>query len=538
MAMINYRKAAALRTMLNVRERMIGITSGVTPAVWLPKDAAWLRLPLAKRELGLRRLRIIREYDGIPVPTTSDARKAAEKMGVQLRSFYAMLRRWRETNRSPFALVPHSTEMPERKSRLDEAVAESLRLLSEKVVGAYPNARMRDLMSAVKTDWDSKLKIPSDVTLRAFLERAQSVVPHQRGSKIVDSLGFADQEPARWFGDVLIVDHTSFGNLLVMANDAAWHPTVTLLIDEFTGSPVGASAYADRPYGDGVVSALEDMVARFNRLAPGVGLSDATIVYAATFDREWSGLATEIQERGFNINETKRGTLEQGDAIRRYVGSSLDGIVLQSSRATRKAKVEEVDTEHQSLLSPDEMRTVISDAVERVFTSRVPVEERVGGRSAGRGDRAGRRTSLISPPHDGENVSTDPLEDFAAAQRLREGFWSSRASDGPRARLADGGYGGGRRSPGIFRRQLERFVKEVAGRYLRSMTISAPGAHVPGWLVEVVVNDISVRELVWLELAREAVELDERESTFVQFRVSTAGVEGSAADGAGSEGGA
>jgi hypothetical protein len=489
--------------------------------VSLKRDPAWLRLPIAKKEIGLKRLRVMLEYDREKARTKAEAQAAADEIGMKLRSFYALHKLWRDSNRSRMALVPYAAEVATRRSRLGHEVSSRLTALAQSLVASAPTATPGALLPKLRELWGDGVSRPSDVTFRSYLERAREEHRPQPGSISAESLGYNKQPKADGFGDVLIIDHTAPADILTHTSRGIVAPTVTLVLDEYTGSPVGAACHDGSPSADLVLAALADAQKRLARLAPACSLEGAGIVYSGTFDREWRGLSEDLLAAGYFVNERIEGRLSVGHAIRQLIGTSLDEVPLHSGRAVRKDIETEIDPEHKALLPLKDVRVVIEDAVDKVFEQRVPISERHRDPSIDEPpvyksmQLRGEFTGDLEP-----DWKSDDIDE--ALQRAREEHLWLQMDRGYSPRIAAFGHGFGRRSPGVFRRQIERLVREVAEDSLVSIEIVEPNSDQPSWDVKVIINDAALRTPIWLEFAREAIDLADVEFTFVHFTVDVA----------------
>ena len=488
--------------------------------VSLARDASWLRLAIAKKQIGLKRLTVMLEYDSHKSRTKADAQRAADAIGVKLRSFYALLKAWRESGRSPIALVPYGEDSSARKSRLPENVADKLRKISAKVVSRFPAGSTGALLILVRQAWKNDADRPSDVTIRSYIERAREEHRPDPGAISAEALGFNGPEKSTGFGDVLIIDHTAPADILIKSSSGTIAPTVTLVIDEFTGATLGASTYDGYPNGDAVIASLVDAKRRLARIAPGCDLKGATIVFATTNEREWHGLVDELLSEGFSTSEHTDVRLVVGNTIRHVVGTSLDDVVLHSNRAIRKEPELRVDPERKALLSLKDARVVIEDAVEKEF------HRRVEGISLERtapspGIRNTRHSLVTSRSANFDDAHSDQVvAEHLQEQRMKDAYLQIRLTSTDRNRLAGLHTSPGKRSPGIFRRQLKKLAQRVGGDHILTVDVTDPTSSAPAWELRVTVDDVSLRTPIWIELAREALDLADNEMTFVHVTVN------------------
>lgn len=487
----------------------------------LAADPAWLRLPIAKKKIGIERLRVMLEYDRAEGRTKSEAQAAADKVGVRLRSFYALLKQWRDANRSPFVLIPYASEGGTRRSRLPEGVADKLQDFAKQQVADLPAAPTSELITRLKSAWGNEPALPSDVTIRSFIDRARGDHRPAPGTITAEALGFNKQSKSRGFGDVLIIDHSAPADMLIQTHKGSVPPTFTLVIDEFTGTPVGASVSKHSPSGDSVVAAIANARDFIARLVPEAEVSGATIVFASTYDRTWRGLSEDLIASGYRVNEVTEGTLTVGHVIKQIIGSRLDDIPLQSSRALRKAPEVGIDPERKTLLKLNGFRRIVEDAVEKVFRERLdsdniilPPDDEYEPRPVSLKAELRGFSTFGSNPEE-----LEPPEGAAALERAQKVFLDLRAKQAKSGRVARPNASRTFRSPGIFHRRLERLAHEISGPSLVSAEVIPPQSGQPAWALVVTVNDPTMRTPVWLELAREAISLADLELTLVQVTV-------------------
>lgn len=520
MSYVSAKEARRMESEITAAETALAVDFPLQ-VVSLKRDPAWLRLPIAKKEIGLKRLRVMLEYDREKTRSKAEAQAAADEIGMKLRSFYSLHKLWRDSNRSRMVLVPYAAEISTRKSRLGDEVSSRLTTLAESLVASAPTATPGTLLPKLRELWGDELSRPSDVTIRSYLERAREDRRPPLGSISAESLGYNKQPKADGFGDVLIIDHTAPADILTYTSRGIVAPTVTLVLDEFTGGPVGAACHDGSPSADLVLAALADAQKRLARLAPACSLEGASIAYSATFDKEWRGLSEDLLAAGYFVNERIEGRLSVGHAIRLLIGTALDEVALHSGRALRKDVETEIDPEHKALLPLKDVRAVIEDAVDKAFELRVPVSERRRNPSV---DEPPVYKSMQLRGGFAGDLEPDwkPVDIDEDLQRAQEKHLSLQKDRGHSPRIAAFGHSSGKRSPVVFRRQIERLVHEVAKDSLVSMEVIEPASDQPSWDVKIIVNDATLRTPIWLELAREAIDLADMELTFVHFTVEVA----------------
>lgn len=500
---------AAARALLSRVNTLEDETSPENILVTLRDDPDWLVLPLAKREAALKRFKVLRAYDRKKKPTKKQAADAAAELGIQLRSFYAMLRSWRDKGKTPFALVPYrGEEDAPRPSRLDPAVAkhliEQVRTLLKEKPSLPPGEAVRDIAAG----WPQTLGRPSAVTVRSYLERERAAVPAEPGtlSLAIGATGHEDVEAATRFGEVIVVDHTSPARLLI-DGETAIAPTITLAIDLFSGMPVGAAVSEDEPGPEAVLDALADAHERMAALGED-GPIAPRILYASTPDLEWTMLREQLQADGFDVGEWRDHRLQYGGPIKRLIGSKLGSIALHPSKAGR-ASGNSIDPDQDALLTMNQMLFVVDAVLERIIEERLPMLPGSGAARLGlpvwlmsRGSLKARTRPLIQLDIDrsGPSLDDDMTSDIVELTTGRDG------------ELLDP----------EFEVELRDIVADIVGRQLTGVEVHAPTPSAPGWLVQVSIRNMRHLPEAWLRLAREAIEIAETDGEMVRFEVVVA----------------
>lgn len=468
----------------------------------LRSDPAWLQLPPAKRDVTLTRHKVLRAFDEKKTPTRAEAIAAAAELNVQLRTFYALLRDWRDKGRSALSLVPYGAdEGSVRPSRLEAPVAERLTQDVRALLADNPSIRPGEAVQAVHSTWPATLKRPSSVTVRNYLERLKAEQPPPPGSLKV-TLGSSPREKAETssrFGEVLVIDHTSPARLLLDQKDGktATVPTITLAIDLWSGVPIGASVNGGDPGPEGLLNALADARARVNGF--GSDVIRPRIVYASTPDLEWDRLRDALMTDGLEIVEHRDHRLRRGGFAKRLIGSKLDNIQLQALRSSRPG-VDCLDANENALLTIRQMRFVMDAALDRLVDRRLKqaVDQKGGGLDLP--ERIALRGTL--------KEQWVPLIDL-------RGDSLANAEDGAKQHCADGTSITNDQQ--AIEDELRAIVAAAAGPLLVDVDVRAPEAHSPGWAVSVSVNDGFDVPALWLRLAREAVRLFDMRGITVRF---------------------
>jgi hypothetical protein len=489
------------------------------PATIADLGPSWLLIPEAKREVALRRLGILLEYDGQRQRTKAEAQAAADSMGVKLRSFYAILKSWREDGRSPLTLVPHGPAPGARRSRLTPPVASELAKLAGSVAREQPDARVGDLLKEVKRRWTLDEGPPSEVTIRAYLNL--KLAKNRPSGSLPAAFGIGEglDDPATRFGEVLVIDHTAPADI-VLRGDGRHAPVITMAIDLFAGVPVGAFVGEDYPNGDCVMAALDDAIVRLRKIAGTDDVAKPRVRLDTSRDLEWDGLSDELWRDGFSPIERVSGRIDHGAAAQRLLAGRLGRIALQPSKVVRGPGRHAASKE--SALSLDEVRAVVADAIEADLAARLPEGAREALRSAEHDGPAQTRLS-VSFGGERETFAHDPFAHDPEARALNNEILRQRFGFVVQERLnapsPTAGNGRGLRSPGLFKRALDRMVAEVAGAHLVRTEIDPPVRGRPSWEMRVEVDRANVKGLIWVELARRMTEIFMLEETLVQVTV-------------------
>lgn len=458
----------------------------------------WLLLPTAKRAVTVKRLEALTAYDELREPTSKQAAEAAEKLGLGLRRFYDLLSNWRENDRSPHVLVPYQALSGVRKSRLsDQAVAGSLRAIIDDFLAERPTAPPSAVIRHVRDEWDRPEKLPSDVTIRNFLERALQERRAAPGTLTISLTGAVEDETtASRFGEVIVIDHTAPSDLILAYEDGA-APTITLAIDLWSGAPIGAVATDDYPAAEAVVLALENAADRVYDLGDGEHAVKPRIVLASTFDSGWTELREALLDEGYDLIERRDSTLHHGGLTKRIIGPTLGELQLQPKAASRReARGQEVDLEKTAILPLEQVQQILDMIVDDAFDELVPDTVLAGLPAI---DLTAVRSMLrrpVMPEYTGIPIRLDMdrcdgLDDVGAERSVT-----------PFDMTPD-------KLIGIVRRMLGKSVGDASAKREQS----------GGWHVSVQVADPAARTPTWLALAREALRLYDEEGIFVRIDV-------------------
>lgn len=450
----------------------------------------WLMLPLAKQDVVLRRLKALRDYDGLETPTTVDALKAAKAAGVAIARFYQLLSHWRANGRSPFSLVPHQSLGAERPTRL--AVSETAKAITDAIAALLrtdPLAPTGRVIAHVRRTWKGPGELPTDTALRAFHERVVRSARPVPGTLTLSTPGQPQEDDvvAERLGETLVIDHVAIKGLV--AQEDRMQPTVTLAIDLWSGCALGAAALPGPPSPDGLVLALDEVSRRLSRQAPGSGSGEDArgpkprLVIATTFARRWSSLVDALLAAGHEVVERRDVFLQQGGPSRRLLGMRIGSLDLER-RADRRGQFDPRTTAMQPMHT---IHDILEVCIDEVASERVPTA-----------------AWASAVPFD--------LSD------LREtGPWDETSEAGHPA-AAEAAQTSEERE---LRRQLEQLAGSHTPGGARTVRIERRGDS--GWHMTVAVADPAARDAAFIELAQRAMRLsaEHRVPIVVEVEAST-----------------
>ncbi|RUN77632.1 hypothetical protein EJC47_04335 [Sphingomonas sp. TF3] len=456
-------------------------------------DPQWVQLPPARKSAALTRLHALSLYDGLKRPTKKDAEAAAAKLKVKLRTFYAMLRDWRDQQRSVFALVPYRQADGGRNSKLADDALEKLTLIIDEILRHDPGAAPGEVIRTVSTKWGRSLKKPSDVTIRNYLDRALASHDPEPGTlKLRTGSGEAGATvTAERFGEVIVIDHTAPARILV-DGEAVTSPVITIAIDLWSGAPIGAAVSLDGPSPEAVLDALADAMERLDTGMPEGELIEPRILIATTPEQEWSEALLILEDQGCEILEQRDHRLRFGTYAKRLLGPQLASIPLQASKAGRQVEGGSIDVEQDALLTLREMQFLVDDAISKMMKRRVP-DGAVGGHvRLGLSALVGR-LSLTQ--------RWRPLIDLGSEGRLHHvGMEAHDIAQGLDVHGTDA--------------QRKTYLRELAERIadedLLDVLVQAPDENRGHWEVEVLLLPDSNAYAVWIELAELALDLGDQ----------------------------
>ncbi|HET9639606.1 MAG TPA: hypothetical protein VFP12_10395 [Allosphingosinicella sp.] len=459
-------------------------------------ETEWLLLPIAKQEVALRRLKALRAYDELESPTSADTLRAAKEAGLAIARFYQLVAHWRAHDRSPFSLVPHQKLGMERPTRLAaEETASAISASIKSLLERDPLASTAQIISHVRQTWTGPGDLPSDTALRVFHERALRSANPTPGTLTLN-LGRQAQERdvvAERFVETLVIDHTSIKRLV--AEEDGLPPTITLAIDLWSGSPLGAAVIAGSAEPRGVLLALQDVNRRISLAREDDVVSQTSsqpkpkIVIATTFAKQWKYLTDALLAESYEIIERRDIFLHQGGPTRRLLGMGLGPFRLE--RRADRGDAFGYDPRVTAVQPLATIERMLSEAVDEMANRRVP--------------KAAWATAI-------------PLDVAPLMAALGEDIFTD-ANSPPPARSR-----GGRptiKGHGDVRHLLERVAECSTPGGAANVQVRQAEDHV--WHLTVAVADASVRDAAFLQLAKGAMEVSEAHSVPVVVHVDVLG---------------
>lgn len=457
----------------------------------------WLLLPIAKQEVALRRLKALRAYDEIENPTSAHALRAAKEAGVAIARFYQLVAHWRAHDRSPFSLVPHQKLGMERPTRLatDEtasAITASIKSLLER----EPLATTRKVISHVRETWSGPGDLPSDTALRVFHEKAIRSADPTPGTLTLNLWGQAQERDlvAEQFMETVVLDHVSIKGM-VAAEDGL-PPTVTLAMDLWSGSPIGAAVVAGTAEPRGVLLALQDVNRRVENVGKvGIALptteqSKPKIVIASTFAEQWKELTNALLGEGYEVVERRDVFLHQGGPTRRLLGKGIGPFRLE--RRADRSDAFGYDSRVTVVQPLKTIERMLAEAVDEMANRRVP--------------KAAWATAVpldVTPLMAILDKNVPPAKDSGSRTRRRLPAAAGR---------------------GNVRDLLERLAESRTPGGAHNVQVRQAEDQV--WHLTVAVADPSVRDAAFLQLAKGAMEVSETHSVPVVVHVDVLGAGG------------
>ncbi len=336
----------------------------------ITKDPRWLTLPLAKRDEIGRRHFAFQRYHALDRPSVTDAEECASAAGMKTRNFYKLYKEWASGGCSPMAIVPYKGLRGDRKSKLsDPKTADEIQSLIDQVLDADPLAAPRKVIKYVKENWTNSTKLPSDVTLRNFHDKAVRERKPLPGSLTINFSDGPQEEAVQSsaFGEVIVIDHTAPSRILV--NEAVvTTPTLTLAIDLWSGLPLGFATSDGPPGTKAVLDALWDAQKRVEALIVTEKTVKPKILYASTFERQWDNFRNWLLKHDYELLERRDVRLHHGGPTKRIIGGKLGEIFLQPRAAGRRLDATAtIDDEKIALLSLEQFHEVVDVTINRLL---------------------------------------------------------------------------------------------------------------------------------------------------------------------------
>ena len=451
-------------------------------ALDIETDPRWLTMPLGLRDRLISRHRALEKYDGVEDRSTRDAERLAATVGMKIDNFHRLYRIWHSNGRTPVAIAPYQTLKTERTTRLpDPGTADAVKALVDKALAQDPLAKPKTVIAFVKEHWDGPGKLPSDVTLRNFHDRA---VSERRSMPGTLTINFSDspQEKAvtaTAFGEVVVIDHTAPARTLMVGKDCVT-PTITLAIDLWSGMPLGKAITEGKPNAEAAVKALFDAERRLERICESRNKVSPRVLFASTFDREWDNFREWMLNHDFDLIERRDIKLHHGGPTKRIIGTRLGELQLQPRLAGKRSGKGGIDVDAFAVMNANDLGIVLDTAIDRMLT------ERFGELKAEIG------VWLDLPPRD-EFIPID-----ADTVMMKE------------------------RRPRIsIDRILER-VRTTIGKDLIGSQIIEENNDGTELRIEVTIGDATARPARWLDLAEEAIAIRRENGITVQFDVEAA----------------
>lgn len=450
-------------------------------AVDLTNDPKWLVLPLAQRNELLLRHSVFERYHALTRPSAADAEKCAAEAGMKLRNFYRVYKAWASAGRTPLDLIPYKGLRGERKSKLaNPEIAEAIRKLVDTVLNKDPVAPPRKVIRYVKDNWSRPEKLPSDVTLRNFHDKAVRDRKVQPGSLTISFSNMPQEEVvhASTFGEVLIVDHTAPAKVLINGEPAST-PTITLAIDLWSGLPLGVAVSAEAPSTSVAIDALWDAQRRLKVLVKTTETIKPRILYASTFERSWDDFRNWFLKHDYDLIERRDVHLHHGGPTKRIVGSKLGGLSLQPKLAGRQPGAgHTIDIDTTALLTLQQVHHVVDVAIE----------------------------GMLQHGLDDLGTGTGKLIDLPPRRpKLARGEGAPPVRREATVKIAD-----------ILNR-----IRQVVGEHLVATEMLEVDREKREYRIRVCINDQAHRAQTWLDLAAEAIALHKNKGVAIQFDVTT-----------------
>lgn len=356
----------------SVWERAIGV-SKVVP---YEDDPAWLILPAATKELALKRLEEMLQYEAIEPPSTVQAEQAAAKMSMTTGRFYQLRRRWRES-RSIFTFVPFRKTASMSHPRLPKHVSDAVNDHINKAVADGVRSPAA-ILKSLGEGWNLLEPMPSHMTLRKLISKAVDEAGSISGNITVNNAALPQEaiEKATEFGEVVAVDHTAL-ELFVPKGNTPVRVILSLAIDLHTTAILGYATSFLQPGPEHVLAALANASERSAATSDkSLGPVRPRLIFAATKSTEWRQLVARLDEQGMKASVRHTPRLHFGGMIARLIGPTI-GLVKLSSRRAHAMAGPSFDPVRDSWLNPDRLDHLLEDSIRILNEKRVPANLRL-----------------------------------------------------------------------------------------------------------------------------------------------------------------
>ena len=322
-------------------------------------DPAWLLLPLARREVALRRLEVMQRHDRYENPGDKEAREAAERLGVTTGQFYRIRRLWLQ-RQSVFDLLPYGRPGERRQPKLDPDVAAAMTDLvrdSIKKGMRTPAA----ILKRLRESWPLDKPMPSHMTVRKKIEDVLGELGNSSGGLAISDFvipKLAAKTPFH-YGDIVAVDHAGL-QVFVATEGGPVAPVITLAVDLFTSAICGFHLSFGAPGPIQLEAALKDAKARTSDFSKSASQTvRPRLVFQISGAGSWSKLLSRLQQNRYEADIVRTQRLHFGETLA-LIGPSI-GEVKFSSRKFLNDWV--FDPARHALVSFDELKQMVEAGV-------------------------------------------------------------------------------------------------------------------------------------------------------------------------------
>lgn len=321
-------------------------------------DPAWLLLPLARREVALRRLEVMCSYEQHEKTGESEAQEAADKLGVTVGQFYRIRRLWLK-RRSVFDLLPYGRPGENRQPKLNPEVAEAMTALVRDAV--KKGMRTPAILRHLRDNWPLDESMPSHMTVRKKIDEVLDEIRSRPGEiAISDYFPMRAAETAHSYGDIVAIDHAGL-QIFVATEGGPIAPIITLVVDLVTSIICGFHLSVGAPGPLQFEAALKDA----NSRSGAAGTTEQVFVkprlmFQISGSAGWSKLLSRLQKFQFEAEVIRVQRLHLGEMLH-SIGPSI-GEVKFSSRRILNDHV--FDPRRHALVSFDELKNMLEIGVQ------------------------------------------------------------------------------------------------------------------------------------------------------------------------------